>query len=158
MTKFVALGAISIAIAMSHAALAIEFAGDWVNIDVKTKGLTRIEVYELDSSWSIRAWAATEDGEADQGQTTLDVLGDSVTCFNCRDQSEPTISKSLRTSLGDVKMRSGFAHWDYGFKDTYLTLRLEEDRLIAEDYNIFKDESGRTNYRARYEFQRAKKE
>jgi hypothetical protein len=40
--------------------------------------------------------------------------------------------------------------------DTYLTLRIEKDRLIVEDFNIFKDSSSRSNYRSRYEFKKAK--
>ena len=50
----------------------------------------------------------------------------------------------------------GIASWDHGFVETHLTLRLVGDELIAAEFNVFKDDSGRSNYRARYKFKKVK--
>ena len=51
-------------------------------------------------------------------------------------------------------MKYGLASWDHKFVDTYLTLHWEKDRLIVERFDIFKDKSGRSNYRKRSEFKK----
>ncbi|HEY7425339.1 MAG TPA: hypothetical protein VH682_13995, partial [Gemmataceae bacterium] len=113
------------------------FAGKWVNVNEKTNGLTRIEISRKDKVWTIQAWGAAGGGEIDQGKTTLSLLGDSV---------------------ADTTMKYGFASWHHGFKDTQRTLQLKEELLIVEDFNIFKDNSGRSNYRSRSEFKRMKRD
>jgi hypothetical protein len=141
-----------------------QLAGQWVNVDTDNRGLTRIDIYEQEGGWKIRAWAPAGDAEHDLGQATLAVLGDSVSCFQCSDPSVTSLSiatnisaqKNERTSLGSPAMSYGFAHWEYAFKDTYLTVRRHKDILVVEDFNIFKDGSGRTNYRSICKFKNAK--
>ena len=72
-------------------------------------------------------------GEIDQGKVTLSLLGNSA---------------------GAREMKYGLASWDHKFVDTYLTLHWEKDRLIVERFDIFKDKSGRSNYRKRSEFKK----
>jgi hypothetical protein len=62
----------------------------------------------------------------------------------------------LRDDMDATEMKYGFASWDHKYKDTHLTLRLERTRLIVEDFNIYKDKSGRSNYRSRYVFKETK--
>jgi hypothetical protein len=111
------------------------FSGKWVNLDDRTSSLTRIEITKKDIGWTVQVWGAGGNGEIDQGKVTLSLLGDST-------QSRI--------------MTYGFASWDHKFKDTHLTLRFEKGRLIVEYFNIFKDNSGRSNYRTRAEFKRAR--
>ena len=62
----------------------------------------------------------------------------------------------LADTVCDTEMKYGIAFWDHKFKDTHVTLRLEKDELIVEDFNVFKDDSGRSNYRTVYKFKKAK--
>ena len=48
----------------------------------------------------------------------------------------------------------GFATWDHRFADTYLTLRVENERIVGESYTLFKDKSDRPHYRSHYEFKK----
>jgi hypothetical protein len=109
--------------------------GTWINVDDMTHGLKRIEIAKDDDDWTIQAWGAGG-GEIDQGKVALDLLADSA---------------------GAAEMKYGYASWDHKFKETHLTLRLEKRWLMTvEDFNIFKDNSGRSNYRTRSEFKRPK--
>jgi hypothetical protein len=145
-----------------RAAERCQLEGTWVNTDEATRGVSRIDVREEKGRWVIRAWAKTDGGEVEQGKAvTLAIVGDATTCFDCEKPastaatpSELAAAKALRTSLGDATMASGFAYWDFGFADCYLTLRREKDRLSGDEFVLFKDGSGRTHYRSRYEFQR----
>ena len=62
----------------------------------------------------------------------------------------------LADTVCDTEMKYGIASWDYGFVETHLTLRLEGDELIGEDFNVFKDGSGRSNYRMQSRFKKVK--
>jgi hypothetical protein len=140
-----------------------DFAGKWSNADANSSGITRIQISKSGKTWTIHAWAIGDGGELDQGETALSLLGDSVFCPLCVEPPKPTIAglregvpmKTPNAVSRLPVMKYGFAHWDYKFKDTYLTVIREKDNLIVEDFNIFKDESQRTNYRLRYLFQKA---
>lgn len=112
-----------------------DFAGKWVNKATKTGGLTRFEISEKDKKWTLQAWGAGGDGEIDQGKVTLNLLGDSI---------------------GDTEMKYGMASWDHKFADTSVTLRLMKSELVVEEYTVFKDNSGRSNYRSKYTFKKSK--
>lgn len=116
------------------------FAGRWVNVDDQTGGLTRIEIVNTNKGWTIQAWAPRARGaggrsEIDWGKVALRLLGNSV---------------------GAREMKYGFASWDHTFKDAHLTLRLEQERLIVENFSLFKDNSDRSNYLTRYEFKKSR--
>jgi hypothetical protein len=53
-------------------------------------------------------------------------------------------------------MKYGIASWDHKFKETHLTLRLAKGELVVEDFNVFKDDSSRSNYRMTYKFKKGK--
>ena len=55
-----------------------------------------------------------------------------------------------------ASLKYGFASWDHKFADTHLTLRLEKGELVVESYTVFKDKSGRSNYRSKATFKKAK--
>ncbi len=85
-----------------------------------------MEISKKDKGWTIQAWGAGEGGEVDRGKVALHLLGDAA---------------------DDTEMKSGIASWDHKSKETHFTLRLEKGELIVEDFNVFKDDSGQTNYR-----------
>ena len=60
---------------------------------------------------------------------------------------KPTRFDLLGDNVGATELPYGFAMWDHGFKLEYFTARLENDELVLESYSIFKDGSGRSNYR-----------
>ena len=60
---------------------------------------------------------------------------------------KPTRFDLLGDNVGASELPYGFAMWDHGFKLEYFTARLENDELVLESYSIFKDGSGRSNYR-----------
>jgi hypothetical protein len=103
--------------------------GMWVNTNKDTRGLKRLAVARRDDTWSIEAWGSGGGGtmEIPWGKTSLALLGDSVA------------SRDLPY---------GFAVWDPGFAVYHLTLRMDKDELVVETFVIFKDKSGRSNYRS----------
>ena len=109
--------------------------GGWVNIDKDTRGLKRLAVAKKDDTWSIAAWGSSGGGKGESpwGETGLALLGDSVA------------SKYLPY---------GFATWTPGFAVVHLTLRLEKDELVVETFMLFKDNSGRSDYRSVYRFRK----
>lgn len=112
----------------------VPFAGDWVTTANSNPGITRLSINQNnEGQWSIRAWGACHPTDCDWGTTSIHLLGESVS-----DNSFPY----------------GFASWDHGFKSAHFTLRIEKDELVVESYDIFKDNSGRTNYRRLERFHR----
>jgi hypothetical protein len=111
------------------------FVGTWTNLDTKTDGFTRLVITEKDGSYTLRGWGAAAGGEIDQGKTTLHLLADSI---------RGTTNKY------------GFATWEHKHATSHLTLYAADGGLSAECFTIFKDGSARSNYKVKYEFQKAK--
>ena len=109
------------------------FAGRWVNADEKAAGLTRLEVGKADKGWAVRAWGVGEGGEIDRGKVTLHLLGDAAS---------------------DAEVKYGLASWSDKSNETRLTLRPEKGDLVAEEFTVFKGDSGRPNYRTVYRLKR----
>ena len=110
----------------AHAPQGLE--GNWVDPDHAPPLGMRLTVAKDANTWSIHVWVPGGGNapEIDWGPTRLDLLGDNV---------------------GAKEFPYGFATWDFGFKVEQMTLRLEKNDLIFETYSIFKDGSGRSNYR-----------
>jgi hypothetical protein len=107
--------------------LAQGLVGDWRNANPEG-GLTRVVISVDDNAaWKIQAWRKCHPEDCDWGRIELQVFGDNV---------------------GDKEAKYGFAHWDHKFKDTYIIVRIEDKKLHVETFDIFKDESGRSNYRS----------
>jgi hypothetical protein len=112
--------------------------GRWLNVDDKTNDLTRFEISQTDEGLSIQAWgAAGRGGEIDQGKVPLKLLADTA------------------GAAKSDELKYGYAVWDHKFKEMHLTIRLERNWLMtAEDLNLFKDNSGRSNYRVETRFKK----
>ena len=97
-------------------------------------GLTRLEITKSEKGWTVHSWGTAGQGlENDLGEVALHLL--------------------VESSRGK-EWKHGIATSDAKFKDSYLMLRFEKGELIAEDFNVFKDNSGRPNYRAVYKFKK----
>jgi formylglycine-generating enzyme required for sulfatase activity len=111
------------------------FAGEWVNANKDTGTLKRLAISKKGDAWSIEAWGA---GGGDAPEIPWKQVG-------------------LSFRVDDVGAKSlpyGFATWDFGFKVTELNLRSENEELIVEDFSVFKDKSGRPNYRVVEKFKK----
>jgi hypothetical protein len=135
MTRIVSLAVFALLLGSSPGRADDPFAGKWVNVDEMTRGLTRLEIEKKGDAWVIRAWGKCHPTDCDWGKVTLHLLGDSVS---------------------DKQMKHGLAQWDHKFKDSHLTLRLEQGELVVVSFDVFKDGSGRSNYRSTYKFKKGK--
>jgi len=109
------------------------FQGVWLNTEGREKGVPKIVIDKGDKGWSARAFGACQPTDCDWGKTKLHLLGDSV------------VSK---------KLPYGLAKWDHGFAEAHATLNIEDDQLVVGIFTVFKDDSGRSNYRTITRFRR----
>jgi hypothetical protein len=101
--------------------------GMWVNIDSKTRGITRALIKRDVKGLRVETWGA------------------------CGGLNAP-----VESVLGEVALdRRGKAVWNHGFKLTHSKVSMERGELVMEELNEFKDGSNR-DYRARYLFKRVK--
>jgi hypothetical protein len=103
--------------------------GMWVNVDNRTRGVTRTLITRDGKGLWIETWGA------------------------CGSLQAPVESVLGKVALG----RRGEARWDHGFKLTHSKVSIKQGQLVMEEFNEFKDGTNR-DYRARYVFQRVKVE
>jgi hypothetical protein len=129
------------------------FTGTWGASDGRTDGLLRLEIGTEGTRWTIRAWSECEIRYEAARRASADAESDP-------DHPPPYDPPPLATlhlladTVCDNEMKYGIAFWDFGFMETHLTLLLEGDELIAEDFNVFKDDSRRSNYRTLCKFKK----
>ena len=111
----------------------VDLEGEWVNVDSRTRGITRLVVSKARMGWAIEAWGKCHPQDCVWGSTVLNPLGSSVE---------------------DFSFNQGFAVWNAGFATKYVTLTLNEGRLTTETVTIFRDRSRRANVRNVDVFQR----
>lgn len=112
--------------------------GQWTNIDEKTGGVKRVVLSkDTDGEWAIEAFGSGGGGQLEipWGKVDLHLLG---------------------SNIGAKSLDYGFASWDKDFAITHTVLHVENNRLVVEMFTIFKDDSGRSNYRSREVFKRSK--
>jgi len=132
------------------------FTGTWCNVDNPPVGLARLEISTEGNTGTIRVWT-----DCDIRYEEVVRLSAGTGCHIDHPQ-EPAAPSALATlhlladDVCDAEMRYGIASWDHGFVETHLTLRLEGDELIAENFSVFKDDSGRSNYRTINKFKKVK--
>lgn len=110
-----------------------DFLGTWVNVDQDTRGLTTLNIVTGGTGLMVQGFGKCHPTDCDWGFIPLNLFGYSVT---------------------DTNPTWGMATWDFGFSETTLVIHREGDQLIAETYTVFKDNSGRANYRALYLMQK----
>jgi hypothetical protein len=122
--------------AQSDAKKEKSFVGKWVAAK-KDAGMPRLEITGKGNKLKIQAWGKCQPTDCDWGAVPLNLLGETVSA---------------------QELPYGFATWDQKFKVAHMTLRLEKNDLVVETYDIFTDDSGRSNYRTVSRFKRAAKE
>jgi hypothetical protein len=127
------IGALLLSFAAVACAQTNGLVGQWTPVNANSASLTRVVVSQHKDSCSVEAWGDCKPTDCDWGKVELKLLGDFV---------------------GDKLPRYGFAHWDAGFADNYMTLRMENSVLVAEVFTFFKDGSQRSNYRMTYSFRK----
>jgi len=110
-----------------------DLEGEWANVDLRTRGLTKLVISKTETGWGIGAWGKCHPRDCTWGSAVLAPLGSSVE---------------------DYSFNQGFAVWKAGFATKYVTLTLSNGQLTAETITIFCDRSGRANVRHKGVFQR----
>jgi uncharacterized protein (TIGR02996 family) len=130
-------------------------AGRWINVDGDTGGWVHLDIETDGTARSIRAWASAD--VQYEAVWREEVVRYALDADHMPGPFVPPPSAPLylmADTVCDTEMKYGFASWDHGFMDEHLVLRLEGDELLVEDFNIFKDGSGRSHYRARDTFRK----
>jgi hypothetical protein len=108
--------------------------GTWVNVNAATRDIVKIVLTNNGGSLRVHAYGACSPTPCDWGQVggqayAASVAGGSAVAFT--------------------------ANYAFGFKNTILTGHLNGQHLIADDYNVFEDGSGRSPYFTEGTFKKA---
>jgi hypothetical protein len=112
-----------------------QFAGNWQNIDPKTRGITRLEISENEKDVTVHGFGRCSPIECDMGKAKATAYAPSVD------------SNLLETAQAlTVIYKSGFA-------EKIMMIRpIEGDRLRAEIFTHFTDNSRRSDFTEVYTF------
>jgi|GEM_PF-6453213 len=110
-----------------------KFVGEWINVDPGTAGITRLVISKTRRGRKIKAFGQCHPEDCDWGTAELNLIGDNVS---------------------DYDPSWAMARWDKGFAETTLVFHFSDTALVVESYTVFKDDSGRANYRSIYRFRR----
>lgn len=113
-----------------------QFAGDWTNIDTNTGGITKLSIAVSGTSATVHAWGKCVPTDCDWGAVSAYPFA-------------PDVSSDLASQAQAL-----MAIFDAGFKETTLFIKPQGNRLSVESYTRFKDNSGRSNYGSRDQFQK----
>ena len=111
------------------------FAGKWKNKDLKTRGLTKLDVRTADQSVWVHAWERCHPTDCDWGEVAGTPLAPSMSTNSVSDSQKVT------------------AVFETSFSNTRLTLTpADDDELRADTQTRFTDNSGRSGYSSTYTF------
>lgn len=102
------------------------FLGEWVNVDAATRSMTRVSIFQSHSGWKVRAFGACSPTDCEWGEVPFYWVSDSV---------------------DSTSYDRGYAIWDFAFAIVYVSFKIEGSQLGLEEFTIFHDGSGRSNYR-----------
>jgi uncharacterized protein (TIGR02996 family) len=131
------------------------FTGAWANIDEQTDGWARLDINTVGTTGTIRAWARS-DFQCYQEELRLSAEAHDPDHHPPPEPPPLGALHLLADSVCDTELKYGIGFWDYGFVESHMTLRLEGDELVAEEFNVFKDDSGRSNYCWQAKFRKIK--
>jgi eukaryotic-like serine/threonine-protein kinase len=97
--------------------------GEWTNADSNTRDITQLIVTLRADRVFAHGYGACTPKDCDWGEVSLNI---------CEMPNDQTQSRAI-------------AIWTRDFKNRIMTLHLEGDALIAESYNVYKDNSRRPN-------------
>lgn len=101
------------------------FLGVWIPVENDRSWLSKVQITRSGKDWTLHVWSYATFTETDWGKVPLHLLG------HCVD------SKSLG---------HGLAVWNQDFAKEYMILYIENNQLVIENYTVFTDRSGRSNY------------
>lgn len=127
--------AILLSVAWTCLATAGPLDGTWINSDPNTRSIPKIRISTSPENGSrLEWWGRTHPEDTRYGPLELHLLGDSV---------------------GDHSPdKHGYATEDSGFADYIFLVTTSADDLVLECLTLFKDDSGRSNYRQRLIFKK----
>lgn len=99
--------------------------GTWVNMNAATRGIVKMVLIDKGDVLAVHAFGACSPTPCDWGQV-------------------PARAYAASVSGGPAMAFS--ANYQFGFKRTILSGHLDGHHLIVEDFNVFKDGSGRSPY------------
>ncbi|HEV8579313.1 MAG TPA: hypothetical protein VGX68_09550 [Thermoanaerobaculia bacterium] len=105
--------------------------GTWVNFDVASRGIARVEIADRDGELIVRAWGTGSPEPCDWGETVGEAFTDGV---------------ALHAA---VAFR---AVYDFGALRVMLACYLNKRLLVVDAYSVFQDGSGRSPYFQRDHF------
>jgi hypothetical protein len=108
--------------------------GTWVNVNTATRDIVKIVLTNDGGSLRVHAYGACSPTPCDWGEVPGQAYAASVT-------GGPAVAFT--------------ANYAFGFKNTILTGHLNGEQLIADDYNVFEDGSGRSPYFTEGTFKKA---
>lgn len=111
------------------------FLGHWRNTNPGSSGVRELAVGCTDTGLTVRIWGAGADGSVDWGVRPAEA-------FACVEEN-------------GVPAASLYATYDFGFMTTVLQMRLNKGILPLLSFNVFRDDSGRSNYHVREFFFRS---
>jgi hypothetical protein len=114
-----------------------QFAGSWTNVDASTSGITNLDISAMGSNAKVQAWGKCHPTDCDWGTVQAQAFA-------------PSVSSDLISSADTL-----IAVFDSSFSQTTLVIKPSGNRLVVDSYDRFLDSSGRSNYLARYTFQKA---
>lgn len=92
-------------------------------------GVAELRITGSSSGFDVQGFGACVPTACDWGTVPMEVFGESVS---------------------DHAPRFGFATWDFGFKETHLTIRPQADTFLVELIDIYTDGSGRSDRHSFY--------
>jgi hypothetical protein len=101
------------------------FQGEWYNVDPDTRDVPMVSINWSETNWTVHAWGSCSPTDCDWGLTAFYPMADSVS---------------------SLEFTQGFAEWDFGFSTVYSTFKLDGDTLQFENFTVFHDGSGRSDY------------
>ena len=114
-----------------------QFTGKWENINAKTRGLTRLEITSAGTKVKVHAYGDCEPSDCDLGE----VEGVAYA---------PSVESKLEATAKAIIV-------SYARGERIMLIRsVEGNRLQAETFTRFTDNSGRAAYTAVYTFARSK--
>ena len=127
--------ALLLSIACTCIASAGPLDGTWINTDQNTRSIPKIRIVSTAKDGpQMEWWGRTHPQDSKYGPLKLYLLGDSAA-----DRSPD---------------KHAYAREDSGFADKIFFITTSGDQLVVESLTVFKDKSGRTNYRQRLTFKK----
>jgi len=121
---------------LSCTASLVQFAGDWINVDPNTGGITALSIGVASTSVDVHAWGKCHPTDCDWG---------TVPAFAFAPDASSELASQAQALM---------AIYDSGFSEATVFVKPEGDGLFVQSFTRFKDNSGRSNYESSDKFRR----